>query len=166
MRKETCSNCGAAADLVRGPYRFDESGLKNVVLLGVEMIRCPKCGNQDVALPRVNKLVRALALAVVSKPYRLNGNEVRFLRKYLGMSGEGFARLLHVEKTTLSKWENDAPPIGQQSDLLVRTVVLSLGEGLQSHAGEVVRRFEHIRKPPRSTVRLEIDPETMDYQYA
>ena len=166
MRKERCSNCGAEARVVRGAHHFKEIALKNVTLMGVKLIQCPTCGNEDVVIPRVNEVMRVLAMAVVNKPYRLAGHEVRFLRKFLGMTGEEFARLLHVEKTTLSKWENDDPPIGQQSDLLVRSVALALGEGLQGRQAEVVRQFERITKQPRHALELQVDPQTMSYRYA
>lgn len=165
MKKGKCSECGAEVNVVRGAYCFEESALKNVVLLGVEMARCTECGNEDVSLPRVNKLMRALALAVINKPYRLNGDEVRFLRKFLGMTGAEFSRLIHVDNTTLSKWENRETAIGPQSDLLVRSVALALGEGLQAHTADSVRRFERVTKPPRSTLRLQLDSETLEYQY-
>lgn len=166
MKKAKCSNCGMEVERVRGAYRFEESALKNVVLLGVETARCPKCGNEDVFLPRVNKLMRALALAVINKPYRLQGDEVRFLRKFLAMTAADFARLIHVDPATLSKWENHETPIGTQSDLLVRTVALALGDGLELDTAESVRRFERIAKPPRGTIRLQLDSETMEYRYA
>ena len=82
---ESCSKCGAVAQVKRGSYRFKESGLP-VVLHGIEMIVCAKCGNEDPILPKVNQLMRRLALAVINKPYRLRGDEVRFLRKYLQMT--------------------------------------------------------------------------------
>ena len=101
MKKAKCSNCGMEVERVRGAYRFEESALKNVVLLGVETARCPKCGNEDVFLPRVNKLMRALALAVINKPYRLQGDEVRFLgfdlERDTYSTGEAIHLVLHWE---------------------------------------------------------------------
>ncbi|MEK7408316.1 MAG: hypothetical protein AAB225_24860, partial [Acidobacteriota bacterium] len=126
-----CSACGARARIVRASYAFTESGIQRVVLQGIELIRCEKCGNEDPIIPRVNDLMRTLACAVVSKPYRLEGQDVRFLRKYVRMTGEEFARLLHVDRTTLSKWENDDDPVGEQSDRLIRMLALGLGEGLK-----------------------------------
>ena len=61
MKKETCSACGAMVPIVRGDYRYVESGLKNVILSGIETIRCPKCGNEDPIIPRIRGLHRALA---------------------------------------------------------------------------------------------------------
>ena len=165
MRKEQCSKCGKEARVTRGSYRFRESGLPNVILQGIEIIQCPACGNEDPIILRLNRLMRVLALSLVSKPYRLRGEDIRFLRKYLGKTGEEFAGLIHVDKTTLSKWENNDDRVGNQSDRLIRLLVLALGEGLQSSTASTIEVFLRIkdRKPP---VRIEIDSEKMSYQYA
>jgi DNA-binding transcriptional regulator YiaG len=164
-RNESCSNCGAKARVVRGSYKFTESGLSNVKLLGIELIKCSRCKNIDPIIPHMNGLMQCLAFAVAGKPCRLKGEEVRFLRKYLRMTGEQFASLLDVDKTTLSKWENDADPVGEQSDRLIRIVALSLGEGLKGRIEEMVRAFPEIEKEFRD-VFFEMHPENQTYEYA
>ena len=62
-----CSNCGAGARVVRGTYRFTESGLENVKLRGIDLIKCPKCKNVDPIIGRLNDLMRLLAVAVIAK---------------------------------------------------------------------------------------------------
>ncbi len=166
MSNVECSACGSTAKVIRGNHEFVESGLKHVILQGIELVRCDKCGNEDPIIPRVNVLMRALAQAVVCKPYRLQGREVRFLRTYLRMTGEQFARLLHVDKTTLSKWENEHDPVGEQSDRLIRMYALALGDGLQKEQRHAVTDcFPRIQHSPRS-VRVCINPSTMAYSYA
>jgi DNA-binding transcriptional regulator YiaG len=150
---------------VRGTYRFAESGLKCVVLQGVEIIRCPSCGNEDPIIPRVNQLMQALARAVVRKPYRLEGEEVRFLRKYLRMTQDQFARLIHLDKTNVSKWENNEDRVGPQSDRLIRAVALALGDGLREGQEEAVRDFAQIQDL-RKPVCIELNTETMAVSYA
>src|SRR5258707_13351819 len=100
--KVQCSNCGKDAKTVRGSYDFKESGLSNVVLQGIQLIRCSHCGNEDPIIPRINDLVRLLTVAVISKPYRLQGGEDRFLRKHLRMTGDEFARVMAVVKPRCS----------------------------------------------------------------
>lgn len=164
MKKEVCSRCGAEARIVRGNYEFKELGLKRVALMGIEIIQCEQCGNSDPIIPNINGLMRVLATAVIKKPYRLGGEEVRFLRKYLKMTGEEFSRLLHVDKTTLSKWENNDDKVGEQSDLLIRALTLALGSGLKEKIEEAVREFENINRKLKP-VRIGINAETMEYQY-
>ncbi len=158
--QETCSACGEAAEAVRGDYRYVESGLKNVTLSDIELIRCPHCGNVDPIIQRISDLHRALALAIIGQPFRLQGEDVRYLRKYLGLPQDQFAELLHVHKTNLSKWENGQDKIGKQSDRLIRTVALALGEGLEKQARQVVRAFPAIR----STVRRRIEVNLLNEQ--
>ena len=121
-----------------------------MVLVLIEVIRCAKCGNRDPIIPRVNDLMRLLALAVVAMPQKLAGEEVRFLRKSLKMSGDEFSSLIHVDKTTFSKWENNEQAIGDQSDRLIRAVTMVSGgvsEGGKI-GGKRLRRHE-----PRETLR-------------
>jgi DNA-binding transcriptional regulator YiaG len=151
----------------RGTYRFRESGLDNVVLKGIEMIKCPQCGNEDPIIPNLDGLLRTLALAIVTSRLPLTGAEVRYLRKYLGMSGEQFARILHTDKSTLSKWETGAVNLGSKSDLLIRAVALNLGRGLRDEAERATRDFEFIDEESTSAPRrIEVDSETLEYEYA
>lgn len=173
-----CSNCSEPVDIVHGNYRFKESGLSNVLLLGIEIMKCSHCGNEDPIIPAMNDLFRTIALALTAKPYGLAGEEVRFLRKYMGMTGDKFSRLLHVDRTTLSKWENNDDPVGPQSDLAIRMLALSEDAGLRKKIQEVIREnFEKIQfgsycvkdqgtryVPKRPTI--EIDPSDYTYAYA
>lgn len=171
MSKVQCSNCEKDAKVVRGSYTFKESGLSNVVLQGVELITCQHCGNEDPIIPRINDLMRYLAVAVICKPYPLQGEEIRFLRKYLRMTGDEFARLIDVDKTTVSKWENNDDPVGKNNDRLIRLTVLGIGEGLKEKLEQVILTvFPNIKryKPgarSRYRVGIEIDPEKLTHTY-
>lgn len=164
MKKETCSNCGAEARVVRGNYPFKECGL-NVVLVGIEIVRCGHCENEEPIIPQLSDLMRTIAFAVVGKKSRLLGEEVRFLRKYLNMTGEEFSRILHIDRTTLSKWENNDDKVGAQSDLLIRAIALALGDGLKEKAEQYVRLFGGIQRKRRS-VRFNVDPQKNEVEYA
>ena len=165
MKRIQCSNCGAGATVVHGTYELKEVGLKNVVLQGIEIAKCPDCKNEDPIVPNMNGLMRALALAVIEKPYRLTGEEVRFLRKYLRLTGEEFSRFIHVDKSTLSKWENNEDPVGDQSDRLIRLVALGLGEGLREDSERVIRSFPQINGKPHP-VSIHMNATTFSFQYA
>lgn len=162
-----CSECGASARVEKRNYRFRESGLDNVVLKGISVIKCPNCGSEDPMIPNLEGLLRVLALAIVKSRLPLTGPEVRYLRKYLGMNGEEFARILHTDKSTLSKWETGSIRIGSKSDLLIRAVALNLGRGLRDDAERITRNFEHIdEESVQSPGRIEVDSETLEYEYA
>ena len=68
----------------RENYLYDACGLPGVTLVGVEVSRCPECGNHEVSIPRIEELHRVIARAVANRPARLDGAEVRYLRKWLG----------------------------------------------------------------------------------
>ena len=67
-----------------------------MILKGIESIQCDRCGNADPVIPRASEVMKQLVLAVVEKPHGLMGQEIRFLRKYLGMNGPTFASHLGV----------------------------------------------------------------------
>lgn len=165
MKPVECNACGAKAVVVRGSYKFKECGLRNVKLQGVEIVRCPECGDEQVIVPRLDDLMRTLAFAVISQPYRLQGEDVRFLRKYLRMTQVEFASYLDVDKTNLSKWENNEVKIGEQSDRLIRSIALALGDGLTDRIAEVVRLFPNIHKSKRRPT-LEYDTQENSVSYA
>ena len=173
MKKIECSNCGSDAQIMHGCYKFKESGLSSVVLHGIEIVHCEACENDDPLIPNISDLMRLLAVGVIGKPERLAGEEIRFLRKYLRMTGEEFSRLLDVDKTTLSKWENDADKVGDQSDRLIRVMALITGEGLREKLDDIVTLFSKMRKgktkgrraKPRP-IPMRIDTVEMTNQYA
>ena len=165
MKKAECTACGAPASVVRGSYPFAECGLRNVVLRGVEITRCSQCGNDDVVIPHLNDLMRTLAFAVVSQPYRLQGEDVRFLRKYLNMTQAQLSELLDIHKTNLSKWENNEDKIGEQSDRLIRAVAVALGEGLEVKMEQVIRSFPQIQKSKKRP-GLEMNPKNLSFSFA
>jgi putative zinc finger/helix-turn-helix YgiT family protein len=117
-----CINCGHAMITKRenAPY----TALPGAVLVGVQVSRCPSCGEHEVAIPAIDELNRTLAQAVLRKPGRLNGGEIRFLRSYLGHSGAEFARLIGSDPATVSRWERGKQPIGHHADLLLRAMVV------------------------------------------
>jgi YgiT-type zinc finger domain-containing protein len=165
MKKAECSNCGAEARVVRGDYEFKESGLRDVVLLDIELVKCGKCGNVDPILFQVDDVMNLIAVAILQKPYRLLGEELRFLRKHVDLPQEEFAKLLHVDKTTLSKWENNEDPIGIQSDLWARTVVMSRDKRLEKRAADHIRTFGKMANKQKR-VRVEVDTQKHEYAYA
>jgi len=165
MKSVECNACGAKAAVVRGSYRFTECGLRNVKLQGVEIARCPECGDEQVIIPRLDELMRTLVFAVISQPYRLQGEDVRFLRKYLKMTQTEFASYLDIDKTNLSKWENNEDKIGEQSDRLIRSIALALGDGLKDRIEDIVRLFPNIHKSKRRP-GLEYDAQGNSVSYA
>jgi DNA-binding transcriptional regulator YiaG len=130
-----------------GTHLYTESGLPRVVLVGVEVRRCPSCGHNELVLPRVTELHRSIAHAVIHKPARLSGLEVRYLRKYLGWSGADLARHAGVEPSTVSNWETDKDPIGMSSDRLLRLMVVH-GAAIRDYSLDELVKIEDKQAPP------------------
>jgi putative zinc finger/helix-turn-helix YgiT family protein len=162
-----CTNCREPAKVVRQDYEFAESGLSNLVLKNIEVVTCTNCGEVAPRIPRISELMCTLALALITKPYDLSGEEIRFLRKYSGTTAAEFAELLSADPSTLSRWENDAQRPGPQSDKLIRVIALARGEGLKAKLELIVDAFKNIKKPSKR-VRLSVNPETgkVDYKEA
>lgn len=115
-----CIHCDSEMVTTVEPYRY----FPGVTLLGIEISRCPVCGEQEIAIPRVEELHRTIAVSLIGKHERLTPDEIRFLRKYLDLSGVDFARMMRVDPSTVSRWERGDQPIGEGSDVLLRTLVL------------------------------------------
>jgi putative zinc finger/helix-turn-helix YgiT family protein len=144
VKTNACSNCGALATVVRGDYEFGESGLDYVVLNNIELFRCGNCGNVDPIIRNSKRLMERLLVGVASKSGRLEGQDVRFIRKQLKMTQESLGRLIHTDKTTISKWENNADPIGEQSDLLIRSLAITLSDLSKELGRKIVEGFGEI----------------------
>jgi YgiT-type zinc finger domain-containing protein len=162
--KDRCSNCGQPASRIRRNYLFRESGLSNAVLKDIQVVTCDQCGNAEPIIPRLSEVITVLASAIVRKPRPLTGEDVRFLRKQMAMNGETFASHLGVDKTTLSKWENNQIPIGANSDRLIRALVLMLGPDSKAEIENGARNFTAINDDGEP-VRIEIDAKNLAFSY-
>ena len=157
-----CINCGAAAKSRRQAYRYEESGLPNLVLEGVAVTKCAACGESAVAIPRLARIHTAIARALLTSPRRLSGPQFRFLRKQLGFSGEELAKYLHTDKTKISKWERDEDPIGPATDRLMRLVVHSLAAGKFGRASAIAAHLPQISNEAGDGLDLHVDAEDLN----
>lgn len=116
-----CTECGEQMVSTREDRPY--SRLPGVLLRGVEVLRCPKCGESEVVIPKPNQLGDLLARHLIEKRDRLVGPEVRFLRAHLGLSGVDLARRMGVAPETVSRWENGKDTMGPVADRLLRLLV-------------------------------------------
>jgi putative zinc finger/helix-turn-helix YgiT family protein len=160
-----CTNCEETAIPERRNYRYMESGLSNVVLQGVEVADCPKCGNSDVIIPGMAKIHHAIAQALAISPARLTGEQLRFFRKHLGLSGDELGRYLHTDRTKISKWENDEDQIGPATDRLIRLLVASLDNELRPGVSAIAEHLPQISDRPGSLLELHVDVTTLRWSF-
>jgi DNA-binding transcriptional regulator YiaG len=166
MGTAECGDCGRKARVTTGDYRFDEVGIP-VLLKNVELIDCRECGAVSPVIQDMNGLMDVIAFAVIAQPCRLKGAEVRFLRKYLGMDGNEFSKLIEIERTTLSKWENNQTDIGKHSDRLIRFLVVGQSADLRRWMERFMEKYKELTDcEPSRKPQLKIDSETLEYEYA
>lgn len=149
-----CISCGAPMRSSTKNVPYDENALPGVMLYGVKVSRCPKCGEEEVAIPNLAGLHLALAKAIVSKPGRLCGPEIRFLRKFLGYSGSDFARVIGSNASTISRWESGAQSMNVHADRLLRLMVMYDGRKQEyplSNLAEIQRDAETTHYEARTT---------------
>ncbi|MGA9883750.1 MAG: hypothetical protein WBQ34_08535 [Candidatus Acidiferrales bacterium] len=165
MATDKCSSCGKKAKVRNGNFRYDEIGAP-ILLKNVRISECTACGMREPILRDKKRLMDAIAFAVASQPWKLRGSDVRFLRKFLGMTGLAFGKLVQVEPETLSRWEHDQQDIGKNSDRLIRFVVLGKSPGLRKNMEEFMIKYRELtdRDAPKSA-HIEIDPATLKYDY-
>jgi transcriptional regulator with XRE-family HTH domain len=114
---------------VEAPYRYGMSGLKNVVLCGIDVHRCGKCKVESPVLFRIPELHRVIARELVRKPSPLRGDELRFLRKHAGIPAVKFAALLGINPAYLSRVENGHHgALGRSADRLARALTMAVSE--------------------------------------
>jgi len=106
-------------------YHYRECGLDNVTLEGINIRKCPECGNIMPLIPSIEGLHETLARAIINKDGALSPAEIIFLRKSLGWSGTDFASNMHCDKAQVSKWEHGTVAMSKPYDLLLREMVVS-----------------------------------------
>lgn len=104
-------------------HKFKESGLDNIILNGAKQYRCSQCGEVLFDFGDVNQLNRLIANTILRKKELLTGQEIRFLRTHIGYSSEMFARILGLDKTSLSRIENNRSKVSAQVNMAVRFAV-------------------------------------------
>jgi putative zinc finger/helix-turn-helix YgiT family protein len=159
-----CLECGTPMKMRKEDYRYDECGLRHVTLIGVEVARCPNCGNYEISIPHIEELHRLLAKILIEKSTRFTGEEIRFLRKSLGWSGTDFAKHMGVAEETVSRWENGAAPIGPQADRLLRFLVAQ-GRLTTSYPADRLTRI-NLKRATATRVKLATRKEQWTVQAA
>lgn len=164
-KREQCSNCDNLARIAKGNYEMEEMGLP-VLLEDIDIITCDACGVKEPIIPNMSDLMRGIALLVVCKPCKLDGQEIRFLRTYVGKGSAEFAKLLHLDKTTFSKMENENREVGSQTDKLIRFLVFALSPELLDKLNRLVEELPEIEDCEGKHGGIQVDAGTLQCQYA
>lgn len=104
------------------PYRYAESGLPNIILLGIEVLKCPECGSIVARIPDVSGLHRAIASYVTKLDRRLVPAEMTFLDKFVRYNATDQTLLrLHEE---MGEWPRSTPDARKRVELYLRLITL------------------------------------------
>ena len=103
-----CETCGKPYEI--GSRDFDYTRLAGldeekhqITLKAIEVLRCA-CG-ESPRIPNMDGLHYTIGLALIWEAAPLEGSAVRFLRKTIGMTQEGFAKAIEISAQYLSDWE-------------------------------------------------------------
>jgi putative zinc finger/helix-turn-helix YgiT family protein len=140
---------------------YTACGLPHVTLRNIEVSRCPQCGEEEIAIPRIEALHKVIARALITKPSRLDAAEIRYLRKYLGWSGADFAAHMGTTRETVSRWENGQVLMGTQADRLLRLMVATKGP-VKDYSLDTLKAISAKKKP--QTLRLGLTAEREGWQ--
>ena len=119
-----CITCGQQAELHHEDRPLQLGLPYTVIAQNSPVYVCPGCGARYPALAAPRQTLTAIAQWIVRRPGRLAGAEIRFLRNVLAWSQEELGTQLGVAVETISRWENEKKPIGHQSELALRLLVL------------------------------------------
>jgi DNA-binding transcriptional regulator YiaG len=134
------------------PYHFDRCGLDYIYLIGIERLACPRCGASYPIIPRMAELHRVIAGIVIEKPAELSGQEVRYLRSWIGVQAKEFAKWIGCDPAYLSRIENGHhAALGESADKLVRVYAMTHKEKMA--AEEISERLQRASKRRKARQR-------------
>lgn len=134
-----CQACGSNARESVEPYYVERFfGVHIGLINSIKKINCGSCGEETVTIPDVEGLIAAAAVYRCTVPIRLNGAEIKFLRKSIEMSAKELAKILDSRPETVSRWETDKEPIKASNEKLLRLLVGNLLKGGEHDAAPAI----------------------------
>lgn len=97
-------------------------GMRSVNVRDVPALVCPKCKNIILDGALLDSLHEQLLLDVLSNGHVLGGEEVRFIRKALGLSQAALADRLGVHRVSVARWESGEAPLDGPTSVAIRAL--------------------------------------------
>ena len=104
-----CTECSNAMIWKNTNVEYPIAGLK-LLLIGLPTPICKKCDNKEIAIPAIKNLYAFVARLIIDQIPRPLGEQIKFLRKFMGMTQETFHSYFTQDKPcaeTVSRWENN-----------------------------------------------------------
>ena len=109
--------------MTRLDYRYDECGLDNVILVGLDTCEDDD-GEAVITIRNINILHRAITEGIARKPSGITGRELRFLRTELGLTQAELATVVSKDAQTVGRWERSEWPIDPTAETVIRVMAL------------------------------------------
>jgi len=93
------------------------------------------------AIPNPDELNAIVALLRANNPIKLNGQEIRYLRRSLGWRAVRLAKELRIQPEVLSRYENDKNAIGEVYEQLLRAFVFISHKDVAPYIGFDIKDF-------------------------
>jgi putative transcriptional regulator len=158
---EKCWKCDTKLKVIKDkPYHYTECGLDNIYLHGIIQYECSKCRERGAEIPKINELHLLIGGDVVCQKALLTGDEVRFLRKELGMKSKDMAFALSIKPETYSRWENTKKVVSPCHDKNLRLLYVlnaSAQEGRILHKS-IRKMLRDVAIGPATATRREFTP--------
>ena len=109
--KKRCSICGSGEVRVESPsqYKYEHSGLSNVILLGqgiVKITHCDNCENTTTVVRDEQQLLQVIGLGLLLRSPGMSGEELRYLRALFNLTQAELAEALDLpRRETIADWE-------------------------------------------------------------
>lgn len=121
LSADACPSCGTNMEKRHGPLKSLVNG-ESISVPGVEYLRCPSCGEVMFDLQAAAYLRTEGERRYRAKYGLLSAEEIRQLRRSVGLTQQKMSRMLRLGANTLSRWETGRNVQSAAMDLLLRMV--------------------------------------------
>ena len=121
MYPKKCGECGGAVSVSSAPIPFELRG-ETITVPDIEHGTCEKCGEVLLDPGAMDQLQREAIRQLKQAKGLLTSEEVRALRRSLGLSQSAFERLLGTGPKTVIRWEKGTVFQSATADRLMRLI--------------------------------------------
>lgn len=143
-------------------YETDKLGIKLILNNSVIEETCKDTGEKLITIPNYKGLLAAAALTRIKIALRLDGSEIKFIRKAMNKRAKQLAIMMEVKVETVSRWENDKQLIGPSNEKLLRLLayydLVDIAPAIDVNSDEIINmRIRSVRATEeRVVLRFEL----------
>lgn len=145
MVMQRCVNCQSDNLVKDRTEHAGGLGVTSVTLTNVPVVYCGDCGEEYAQYPGYTLLLQHAVTKLCELSSTLTGEEVAFLRKWLGWRQDHMATNFGCHTMTISKWERGKCDVSPMADRLLRACVWEM-LGYKSPM-ELAFKRRHIERP-------------------